>query len=146
MIFLVPGLLYILMFLAVDTPLIFLVWKGHYMRRGERGPRALRKQLLIYYGQLYGTMFVYMFASYFFYFSGWYILIQALFILPQIIRNIRIGNNSIFPPLYIFGYLGLRIVLPIYNRLCPQNRFHLVPMVGIAIGVCILYIVQVNKC
>jgi len=39
--------------------------------------------------------------------------------LPQIIHNMRLGARPFFNNYYVFGYLGTRILFPVYDRTCP---------------------------
>jgi hypothetical protein len=80
------------------------------------------------------------------------IILQNLILLPQIIHNARVGNNPGFEPLYVFGYVGFRFLVPLYERGCPYNHFMLTPMIELVIIIFILYIIQSlilylqNKC
>jgi len=47
------------------------------------------------------------------------IIVRNLVLVPQIVHNIRLGNNPGFSSHYIFGYIGTRLFLPLYERLCP---------------------------
>ncbi len=88
-------------------------------------------------------MFLYLTLSYFFYFDVWMIILQNLIMLPQIVHNVRVGNNPGFEPAYVLGYLGARILIPFYERGCPSNHFMLTPMPGVVITLFILYAVMV---
>jgi len=70
--------------------------------------------------------------------------LQNIIILPQIIHNVRIGNNPGFSAYYSIGYLGLRYMLPLYERGCPGNHFILAPMYDVVITLGLLYVIQVK--
>jgi transmembrane E3 ubiquitin-protein ligase len=70
--------------------------------------------------------------------------LQNLIILPQIVHNVRIGNNPGFSGYYVLGFLGLRFMLPLYERACPGNHFILAPMYGLVIALGLIYVIQVN--
>ena len=42
------------------------------------------------------------------------IILSNLILLPQIVHNIRMGNNPGFNPFYIFGFIGTRLLIPLY--------------------------------
>lgn len=67
------------------------------------------------------------------------IVLQNLIMLPQIVHNVRAGNNPGFEPSYVLGYLGARILIPFYERACPKNHFMLSPMPGVVVGLFIIY-------
>ena len=89
-------------------------------------------------------LFLYLTLTYFFTFDVWMIILQNLFMIPQIVYSARMGNNPGFEPLYVFGYLGARFLIPFYERSCPENHFMLTPMVGVVIALAILYAVQMS--
>jgi hypothetical protein len=64
---------------------------------------------------------------YFFTYEIWSLLIQALLFVPQIVHNVRKGNNPFFYAYYIFGVLGMRMILPLYYRGCPSNIYVIEP-------------------
>lgn len=68
---------------------------------------------------------------------------QNLFFIPQIVHNVKAGNNPGYHPYYLFGYLGLRLFIPLYERSCPANHFQLSPIIWIVITLIILYTLQV---
>lgn len=90
-------------------------------------------------------LFLYLTLMYFFSFDSWMIVIQNLLMVPQIIHNARTGINPGFEPTYILGYLGARVLMPIYERACPSNHFLLTPMLGLVISIITLFILQVNS-
>lgn len=51
-----------------------------------------------------------------------------MILVPQIVHNVRKGNNPGFSFYYIVGFLGLRYMIPLYIRGCPGNHFTLEPM------------------
>lgn len=71
------------------------------------------------------------------------IIAQNLIIIPQIIHNARVGINPGFEPLYVFGYLAARFLIPLYERACPSNHFLLTPIIGLVIALFLLYVIQV---
>jgi len=116
---------YIILFVVFDMKMLFLVWRSHNSRNIENA-QMMRKKLTAFYIQFCTSLlildlglFIYLTLSYFFTMDGWFIIIRNLIIIPQIIHNVRIGNNCGFSPYYIFGYLGMRILVPIYERSCP---------------------------
>lgn len=68
-------------------------------------------------------------------------LIRTLILLPQLIHNIRLGHKPNFAPFYIFGYVGARLLVPMYERLCPANRFHLMPDPPLVLGIFTAYFI-----
>lgn len=47
------------------------------------------------------------------------IILRNLFLLPQIVHNVRLGQKPNFNPFYLFGYIGSRLLVPLYERACP---------------------------
>ena len=119
--------------------------------REIENPQALRKKLTTFYikfctfcSYLDVALFIYLTLAYFFTYDEWLILLQNLIFIPQIVHNVRIGNNPGFQPYYIFGYLGLRFLIPLYERSCPSNHFLLSPITWLVITLSILYVLQVQ--
>ncbi len=71
------------------------------------------------------------------------VILQSIFFIPQIVHNARSGHRAFFDPFYILGYLGARILMPLYDRGCPDNHFVLTPMIGLVIAVLLLYSFQI---
>jgi hypothetical protein len=68
-------------------------------------------------------LFIYLVLQYFFSNDEWFIILSYLLLVPQIIHNVRLGMRPSFELYYIFGYVASRILLPIYERGCPENLF-----------------------
>jgi hypothetical protein len=72
------------------------------------------------------------------------ILVQSLTFLPQIVHNVRAGNNPGFSTLYILGFLTIRrFILPMYEHSCPQNLFMTHPSITFIVLWTLLFILQV---
>lgn len=89
-------------------------------------------------------LFIYLTLTYFFNYEEWLILLQGLLFLPQIVHNVRVGTNPGFQPLYLFGFLALRFMIPLYERACPGNHFQLAPVYWLVVVLAIFYAVQVE--
>lgn len=87
---------------------------------------------------------MYLVLTYFCSFDAWMIIAQNLIMVPQIVYNVRIGNNPGFEPLYVLGYMCARFLVPMYERGCPSNHFMLSPMIGLVVALFILYSMQVG--
>lgn len=61
--------------------------------------------------------------------------------IPQIIYNIRIGSNPTFIPEYIFGFLSLKVAVPVYKF----NKFKLLYIKGYIINFSFFYL-EVDFC
>jgi hypothetical protein len=72
------------------------------------------------------------------------IVLRNLVLVPQIIHNIRLGSNPGFNVYYIFGFIGSRLLIPLYERLCPDNRFHLSPNITLVVILFSLYALEVT--
>lgn len=70
---------------------------------------------------------MYLTLNYFFEYDLWMVILRGVFLVPQIIFNIALGNNPGFNPYYILGYVTVRILLPLYTYICPENRFLISP-------------------
>lgn len=72
------------------------------------------------------------------------ILVQTLAFTPQIIHNVRAGNNPGFSWLYVLGFLTLRrFIIPLYEHGCPSNLFRIHPDVVFVVLWILLYLIQV---
>lgn len=71
------------------------------------------------------------------------IILRNLILVPQIIHNVRMGNNPGFNPFYVFGFIGSRLLIPMYERLCPANRFNLTPSITLVVILLGLYVLEV---
>jgi hypothetical protein len=89
-------------------------------------------------------LFLYLTLTYFFSNDEWMIVLRNIILIPQIIHNIRLGNHPGFNPYYIFGFVGSRLLLPLYERLCPENRFSLTPNVALVVVLIALFILEVR--
>jgi hypothetical protein len=128
--------------------LLLLTWKSRYAN-GINDAQGLRKQLAAFYIKFCSysinidlAFFIYLALTFFFSYDVWMIILQNLIMLPQIIHNTRIGNRTGFEPLYVFGYIGFRFLIPLYERGCPKNHFMLTPMPELVIILFFLYIIQ----
>jgi hypothetical protein len=74
----------------------------------------------------------------------WYIILTHSLLLPQIIKNIYNGHKITFNSYYIFGFVGIRILMPIYERLCPDNLFALMPNYTLVMTILIILVVEVG--
>ena len=59
------------------------------------------------------ALIAYFVLMYFFELENWFILLNSLFMVPQIVHNAMRGNNPKFIPEYIFGVLGSNILYPV---------------------------------
>jgi transmembrane E3 ubiquitin-protein ligase len=124
--FILPALTLIVLFIIFDMKMLFLVWKSHNLANMDN-PQLLRKRLTSFYIQFYLGLFLYLTLTYFFAYDPWMILLRNLLLLPQIVHNVRLGQKPNFNPYYIFGFIGSRLLVPLYERACPENRFKLAP-------------------
>ena len=130
--FILPSLAYILLFIIFDMKMLFLVWKSHNLVHMDN-PQQLRKKLTAFYIQFYIGLFIFLTLNYFFTFDGWFIVARNLVLLPQIIHNVKLGQKPVFNAFYIFGYIGTRLLIPFYQRVCTQNRFKLSPNISVVV-------------
>lgn len=89
-------------------------------------------------------LFVYLLLVYFFSYDAWMVVLQSLVMLPQIVFNVRQGNNPGFEPLYVLGYMGTRILLPCYQHIFADTFFKLMPDLTLVTAIILLYFVQVH--
>lgn len=71
------------------------------------------------------------------------IILRNLVLLPQIIHNIRLGQKPTFNPYYIFGFMGSRLLIPIYERACSENRFRLAPNMTLVFVLLSIYAMEI---
>lgn len=88
-------------------------------------------------------MFSYLIVMYFFTYDIWPLYLQALVFLPQIVHNVRKGNNPKFYYAYVLGLLGMRLILPVYYRGCADNIYHIEPNLAFCITWSSLFLVQI---
>lgn len=88
-------------------------------------------------------MFGYLILMYFFTYDIWPLYLQAFLFLPQIVHNVRKGNNPQFYAAYVLGLLGMRLVLPLYYRGCPDNIYVIEPDTAFCIVWSSLFAIQI---
>jgi hypothetical protein len=126
LLFILPSISYLILFVVFEMKMLFLVWKSHNIEHLEN-PQELRKKLTAFYIQFYLGLFGFLTLNYFFAYEEWMLILRNLILLPQIIHNVRLGQKPIFNPYYIFGFMGSRFLIPFYERSCSENRFKLTP-------------------
>ena len=131
--FILPIFLLVLLSVVFDMKLLFIVWRAEYLT-GVTNNSELRKRLTVFYikfckpcGYVDLGLFGYLTIMYFFTYEIWSLLIQALIFVPQIVHNVRKGNNPFFYAYYVLGVLGMRMMLPLYYRGCPSNIYVIEP-------------------
>jgi hypothetical protein len=88
-------------------------------------------------------LFVYLTLNYFFPYDQWMVVLRHLLLLPQLIHNIRMGNKPSFNLYYLFGYVGSRLLIPLYERTCPANRFRLSPNFSLVVILFAIFFIEV---
>lgn len=81
--------------------------------------------------------------NYFFPNEVWMVIIRSVFLIPQIIFNALMGNNPGFNPFYILGYVGIRILIPLYTYSCPENRFLISPNITLVVIILSIFVFEV---
>lgn len=122
--------------------MLFLVWRSQNIANMDN-PQLIRKKLTAFYIQFYLGLFIYLTLTYFFADDEWMILLRNLILLPQIIHNVRLGHKPNFNFYYIFGYIGSRLLIPIYERSCPENRFKLTPDLSLVFIILSIYLLEI---
>lgn len=89
-------------------------------------------------------LFIYLTLTYFFSNDEWMIIVRNLILLPQIVHNVRLGSNPGFNFYYIFGFIGSRLLITMYERLCPENRFRLSPNIELVVILLSIFVLEVN--
>lgn len=140
--FILPSLSYIVLFIIFDMKMLFLIWRSQNINNLDN-PQLIRKKLTAFYIQFYLGLFIYLTLTYFFANEEWMILLRTLLLLPQLVHNVRLAHKSDFSPDYIFGYVGARLLLPLYERSCPANRFHLTPNISLVLAIFAAYAIEV---
>jgi hypothetical protein len=147
----VPAVFYIALFLAFDMKLVLLAWRSHHAREMAEGQQVFRKKIVIFYIKFCTVapyadlaLFLYITLTIFFSNDEWMIILQYLILFPQIVYNVRVGNNPGFEPWYIFGFVGCRLLIPLYERGCPSNHFMLTPMYELLTIIFGLYAIHVT--
>lgn len=122
--------------------MLFLIWRSNHLEVLD-SPEILRKKLTSFYVYFYLGLFAFLTLNYFFGYEDWMILVRNVILIPQIIHNVRLGQKPLFNPYYIFGFIGSRLLIPIYERACPENRFQLAPNHGLVLVLIAVFICEV---
>jgi transmembrane E3 ubiquitin-protein ligase len=111
--FVLPALAYIVLFIIFDMKLLFIVWRSQNIANLDN-PQLVRKKLTAFYILFYLGLFLYLTLTYFFANEEWMILLRTLVLLPQVVHNVRLGHKPNFVPFYLFGFIGSRLLIPLY--------------------------------
>jgi transmembrane E3 ubiquitin-protein ligase len=111
--FVLPALAYIVLFIIFDMKLLFLVWRSQNIANLDN-PQLVRKKLTAFYILFYLGLFLYLTLTYFFANEEWMILLRTLVLLPQVVHNVRLGHKPNFVSFYLFGFIGSRLLIPLY--------------------------------
>lgn len=119
MYFILPIFLLVLQSIFFDMRLIFAVWRATNMHIAIT-TAEIKKRLTLFYVKFYLALFGYLAVMYFFHFDVWAIILQPFLIyVPQIVKNVRKGNNAHFYKSFIMGVLGMRMFVVLYYKGCP---------------------------
>ena len=117
----IPVLCYVILFLACDMKLLFLVWKSQNIELQAEDGQLFRKKMAKFYtlfciliSILDASLFGYLFISFFFSNDSWCILLSYSLLIPQIIHNIRLGMKPSFEVKFLIGFVGIKILQPLY--------------------------------
>ena len=105
--YLLPLLLSIALYTNVDIYMVFLVWQNHNLYI----PNRLELPLLVC---LFLLLMGYVVSMFYWGNFWWHIVGSQLALVGQVVRNVRKNCQEGFNLYYIFGYVGVRFVVPIY--------------------------------
>ncbi|CAD8047632.1 unnamed protein product [Paramecium sonneborni] len=140
--FILPAFFYFLLATTCDMKLIWIVWRSRHLD-DLFDQQRMRKAITYFFAQFYFSLIIYFILMYFFYPYNWFIYITGMCLLPQIIHNVRIGNNPKFISYYIFGILIPSMIYQIYNRACPTNLHGFEPSVAFCMIFLSEYLLQI---
>ncbi|KAM3134393.1 hypothetical protein pb186bvf_013506 [Paramecium bursaria] len=118
--FILPAFFYFMLATTCDMKLIWILWRSRHMAE-IIDQQQMRKAITIFFAQFYFSLIGYFILMYFFELENWFICLTGLVMIPQVIHNVRNGNNPKFIYAYIFGILCPSMLYPIYARGCPSN-------------------------
>ena len=70
------------------------------------------------------------------------IALKNMLLLPQIVHNAKMGHRPGFSSAYIFGFMGARLLIPVYERALDINYFYLAPNYGLVVLLLAMYLLQ----
>ncbi|CAD8139736.1 unnamed protein product [Paramecium octaurelia] len=133
--FILPAFFYFLLATTCDMKLIWIVWRSRHLE-DLFDQQRMRRAITYFFAQFYFSLILYFLLMYFFFTYNWFICLTGLCLLPQIIHNIRLGNNPRFISYFVFGILVPSMLYQLYNRGCPSNLRGLEP----SLAFCMIYL------
>ncbi|CAD8134818.1 unnamed protein product [Paramecium octaurelia] len=133
--FILPAFFYFLLATTCDMKLIWIVWRSRHLE-DLFDQQRMRRAITYFFVQFYFSLIIYFVLMYFLSNYNWFICLTGLILLPQIIHNIRLGNNPKFISYFVFGILVPSMFYQIYNRGCPSNLYGLEP----SLAFCMIYL------
>ncbi|CAD8045581.1 unnamed protein product [Paramecium sonneborni] len=118
--FVLPAFFYFLLATTCDMKLIWIVWRSRHLE-DLFDQQRMKRAITYFFAQFYFSLIFYFILMYYFNTYNWFICLTGLNLLPQIIHNIRLGNNPKFISYFIFGILFPSMIYQIYYRACPSN-------------------------
>lgn len=140
--FIMPTFWYFILFSIFETKLLIIIWKARYGNLYQNEEQS-RRALANFYFKLYTGMVIILYLLYEYILSNWFVLVMSLYLVPQIIHNAMKGGRIEFDQNYMFNIIGLRILLPLYFRGCPENLMLLRPSFTFCSGLIAIVGVQV---
>lgn len=125
--FITPSFWYFILSSIFEMRFLVILWKFRYMEDINDGENENMRSPIVFYLKLYCLLIGFLISVYYLVLYNWFVFISYFFFLPQIIHNAMRGQNCGFDFNYIFFFIGIRILIPLYFRGCPNNLFRLTP-------------------
>jgi len=122
--------------------LLIIIWRAKYwnsLQTQEQTRRAMANfYLKLYVGMVTVLLLFFKFAIY-----NWFIIAMSLYLVPQIIHNAMRGGRVEFDSNYMFIVIGLRALLPLYIRGCPENILQFRPSAAFCCAIILVIAAQI---
>lgn len=126
--FIMPTFWYFILFSIFEMKLLIIIWRAKYWNSLQTQEQT-RRAMANFYLKLYVGMVSILLLFFKFAIENWFILVMSLYLLPQIVHNAMRGGRVEFDTNYMFIVIGLRALLPLYARGCPESILMLRPSV-----------------
>ncbi|EAS01841.3 zinc finger, C3HC4 type (RING finger) protein (macronuclear) [Tetrahymena thermophila SB210] len=139
--FITPCFLYMILWNIFERGLITIVWRNRHANIVDE--QILNKKRICFFVCLYSALIFSFFIIKQYRAKSWLLYLVNLYFVPQIIRNVRRGQQVKVCKSYVFGFMMIRSLILLYYRGCPENIAKLSPQYSTCIGIVVIIIAQV---
>jgi hypothetical protein len=121
----VLGSSYFIVGMGLSMRIVVMAWRASL---ANTEPQYIKRQVFLFYLRFYlGNV------AFFMLMIRWgleplFLLLQGLFLLPQVAKNCYRGSGAGFYPYFYYGMLGPNMCVSIYLRSCPENVERMQPV------------------